>query len=295
MKTTLKMVIFSLIATVLFLVPNVCKADVTTVADEDSLKEALANNAVISLEDDITLTGPIEITNSITINGNGHTIKGAEGFTSTTANKSLFTASNGGSLTLTNVKLANSPKYGVQAYVGGTVTLNGVTISNCAYGAVLVNGGTLDVKSVTFGSNGNNTGIEVSTSKGAAGQNAVPKIIMDGEIKAGDDCNIFYLATDENDATTKVQIENNSSEQKILFTEDGSIVLADSENNLVFKSNAKDTLQVIGETEVYTPNAPKAEAKEKDSTPKTGSVNYVAITLSIMAIAGSAVLVMKKL
>ena len=144
------------------------------VSDGTALQNAIANaenGDVITLEQSITLDGKVELTSGveITIDGANHTITGNRAATgAVTDNITLITASlDGSKINLKNVTLKDSPKYGVQAYNGGYVSLENVTIENCKYGAVLVNGGTVEVISLNLGYNGENSnnGIELSKSK----------------------------------------------------------------------------------------------------------------------------------
>src|SRR5699024_860215 len=103
------------------------------VNDENSLRSAVESadsGATITLSDNITVTQPIVIAKELTINGNGHTVTGDSSWTSTSGNQTMFTAQLGSAkLRLQNINLKNGPKYGVQAYDGGTVILEGVYIT----------------------------------------------------------------------------------------------------------------------------------------------------------------------
>src|SRR5699024_9785767 len=119
-------------------------------------------------------------------------------------NKTLVTALYGAKINLVNVKLEDSPKYGVQAYDGAHVVLDGVTISNCNYGGVLANGGTIEIVDLNLEKNGTtaNNGIEISTSKYITSGN-VATLIMNGKLSSTETENVIYFASDENDNTTE--------------------------------------------------------------------------------------------
>ena len=87
-------------------------------------------------------------------------------------NKTLISASVGSNVTLENLKLTSSPKYGAQAYNGGTLVLNNVDIRGCNFGGVLDNGGVVEIIDLTLGFNGTTTnGIEMGKGSSLEGQN----------------------------------------------------------------------------------------------------------------------------
>ena len=163
-------------------------ATTKTVNDETELRNAIneaTENDVIELSTDIVLKAPIEITDkNITINGKGNAITREETNWSPNGNNgTLISVGSKAKVELKNVTLKNSQKYGVQSYNGGYVILNGVTITNCGYGAVLANAGTVEVKDLTLQKNGtpNNNGIEIA--KGDATDEAnIPEVIMNGTL-----------------------------------------------------------------------------------------------------------------
>lgn len=242
MKRLRNLAVALVIGLVTFLtIPNVNALEVTS---ETELKNAILNandGEVITLKQNVTLTSPIETTKRITIDGNNFTIKGD--WNSTSGNQSLITALQGSEVTLNNVTLSNSPKYGVHVYDGGKAILNGVTIKDCNYGGILINAGTIEIRKLTLGYNGatENNGIEISKSKFITSNNN-PTIIMNGTITSDQTKNIIYLATDENDATTAVVLENTpTTTDKILVDkEEKSLVVTDENDYVKFESNKID-------------------------------------------------------
>ena len=138
--------------------------DAKEVASKEDLKDAISN---ANPGDTITLTQSIKLDdeNDILFTDKEITIEGAnEGITITgwrddevekpAGNQSIITALAGGNIHLKNLTLVDSQKYGVQAYDGGYVSLENVRIDNCRYGAVLLNGGTVEIISLSLGTNG---------------------------------------------------------------------------------------------------------------------------------------------
>ena len=230
MRNTIKIMLFSTI--VLFAIfgfSNKSNA-ATIVNDENSLRSAVESadsGATITLSDNITVTQPIVIAKELTINGNGHTVTGDSSWTSTSGNQTMFTAQLGSAkLRLQNINLKNGPKYGVQAYDGGAVILEGVYITGFNYGAVLVNGGNLEIKNLKLGYNGTgaNNGIEID--KGASATNN-PTVIMNGTLNSESKENVVRVA--DNGYLTEFTIDNkDNSDTKIVLS--GNKVLVTDKN-----------------------------------------------------------------
>lgn len=255
MNKTAKVLLFiAIIALSLMLVPSICNATDATAGTSEELVNAI-NNAqtgdTITLTDNITLETPITISGKdITINGDSYKITGT-GDKQTdpgTGNKSLFTVMTNSKVIFTNIILANSPKYGVQSYDGGYVILDNVTITNCSYGGVLVNAGTVEIVDLTLEANGknNDNGIEISKGKSVTSEN-VPSLLMNGTISATNQENVIYLASDPNDATTEIVIENTENTTNKLLLDGNKIVVTDSNNNVVYESNEKDGVAMEGD------------------------------------------------
>lgn len=225
---------------------NVLSAGDKLIEDINNAKD----NDVIKLTGDVTLTKAIEVAGkNITIDGNGYSIKGTSDLVGgSPANKTLVTALTGAKINLVNVNLENAPKYGVQAYDGGYVSLNGVTISNCAFGGVLVNGGTIEVIDLSLGKNGTgaNNGIEISKSKNIVSDNQ-PTLIMNGTLESTESENVIYLASDDNDATTEIIIENTESTTNKILSNGNKIVVANENNEVIFESNENNNVVIDGD------------------------------------------------
>ena len=255
----MKKLVLSLIVllTALIFIPSFCQAKTTSVNSEADLKSAIQNATAgdtITLSTDIYLTSPIEITDkNFTINGNGHTIsKSDSGWNNSGPNGTLITAGKGAKITLRNLSLKNSAKYGVQAYNGGYVILDGVTISNCAFGGVLANAGTVEVINLNLGKNGTgaNNGIEIAQGESLEEVDSAPKLVMNGKLTSSEKENVVYLAT--NDNLKNFEVENTDSTEYKVLTSGNQVVIADENNNVLFTSNANSNVEVEGDD--YTPN-----------------------------------------
>ncbi len=242
MREVKKIVFFLIIIVALLLLPSICKATDYTVADEDTLRntlESAVTGDVITLTKDIVLTSPITITDKIIeINGNGHSISADDTWTSgTQGNQSLLTISTGANVTLRNLTLRDSKKYGVQAYDTGYVILDGVTLIDNNYGGVLVNGGNLEIVDVDLGRNGeeNNVGIEIS--KGESAQRD-PVIIMNGRLSSSESENVIWIA--QNDNLDKFTLENTEETEYKLFSTGNQVLVADENNQIIYASNESE-------------------------------------------------------
>ncbi len=264
MRNARKVVLFAILFLASFIVaPNFVHADTKTAQNETQLLSAIdeaTEGQVINLSSNIVLTKPIEINNGkvITINGNGNTItRAAEGYQPVGSNSTLLTAGGKGTmLHLMNVKLIGSEKYGVQAYNEGYVSLDGVTISDCAYGGVLVNAGTVEVKNLVLNRNGDpakgNNGIEIAKSSSLQNPDATPVLVMNGSLTSSETENVIFLAV--NDSLTEFEVKNEEGTQDKLFISGNKVIVTDANNNVKFVSNenAKEGLDLVGSD--YVPN-----------------------------------------
>ena len=237
MKKTKKLILFfTIMIASLFAIPTLSNA-ATTVNDEESLNSAISSSdsgSTITLENDITVTKPIVIQKELTIDGNGHSVIGAESWTSTSGNQTMFTAQLAeGKLTLKDIKLRNGPKYGVQSYDGATVILDNVSITDFKYGGVLANGGKVEVKNLHLGYNGtgSNNGIEIS--KGASATNN-PTLVMNGVLLTDNNENTIHIS--ENDSLTDFTITNTENTTNKIVISGSSVVLTDKNDNVITES-----------------------------------------------------------
>ena len=241
MKNTIKIIVFFIILLgSLFIIPNLSNA-ATPVTDETSLNEAVSSadsGATITLQNDITVTKPIVIQKELTIDGNGHNVVGDNSWTSTSGNQTMFTAQFAeGKLTLKDINLKNGPKYGVQSYDGATVILDNVSISGFKYGAVLVNGGKVEVRNLHLGYNGtgSNNGIEID--KGASATNN-PTLVMNGVLTTDTNENAIRVA--ENGHLTDFTITNTPNTTNKVVLSGDKVVLTDKDNNVIAESTIPD-------------------------------------------------------
>ena len=254
MKNIKKIIIFNILLIIaLILLPNFCNAETKTIDNETDLINAIneaENGDIIELSKDIILTKPLGITNkTLTIDGKGFTISREDtNWTPDGDNSTLITAGLPGTkLTLVNLKLTNSEKYGVQAYDGAYVILDGVTISNCGFGGVLVNAGTVEVRNLTLNKNGSdsNNGIEIAKGKGVYSENSNPKLIMNGTLSSTEDDNVIFIAI--NDNLTKFEVENTESSPNKIFVDDNKVVVTDSNDKVLFESNKVENISISGD------------------------------------------------
>ena len=233
------------------------------VTDEITFKDAL-NSAVtgdtIVLNNSITVTSkdnaPKITDKEITIDGKNFTITGwRDEQGSTSGDQTIITAGSNGKIHLKNVTLTNSQKYGVQAYDGGYVSLENVRIENCRYGAVLLNAGTVEVISLSLGTNGENAnnGIEVSKSINLADSDNQPSIVMNGTLTSDVTENVIRFADDANDGTTGFIIENTENTIDKILVNGKTAVVTDATNEIKYQSNELQQGATF-EGEEYTPN-----------------------------------------
>ena len=240
MKNTIKMMLFfALIMLALLALPCISNAAETeTATDESTLISAIQNvddGGTVEIQNNITITQPIVIQKTLTIDGNGYTLAGSTDWTSTSGNQTMFTAQFAvAKLTLKDIDLNNGPKYGVQAYDGGTVILNNVSITGFRYGGVLVNGGNVEVIDLHLGYNGTgaNNGIEID--KGAAATNN-PTLTMNGTLTSDSTENVVRPATNGNLTEFTVTNTENTTDKVVIA---GDKVLLTDENNTVISESA---------------------------------------------------------
>ena len=267
------------------------------VDNETDLRNAIkdaSNGDVIELSKDIKLTSPIEISEkTITINGNGNTIsKEDSNWSPNGSNGSLITSGIEAKLTLSNVILKNSQKYGVQAYNGGYVILDGVTITNCGYGAILVNAGTVEFRDLTLQKNGtpNNNGIEIAKGDAVAEANS-PVVIMNGKISSTEKDNVIYVA-DNNPNLKNFEVKNTDDTINKIFVDDGKVVLTDSNNKVLYTSNKIKNIEVEGED--YDEQTMKEDKDEQDKTPKTGIESNLELAIFIMILSTISIIALRR-
>lgn len=296
MKTCKKIILFLVaIALCLVLSNGFCLAATRTVGTEQDLISAIndsVNGDVIELSNDIALTKPIEITGkSITILGNGHTVTRIDtNWTPNGSNGTLITVGgNGSTLTLVNMTLTGSQKYGAQSYNGAHLILDSVNVSGNGFGGVLVNAGTLEIKNLTLGKNGNpsNNGIEIAKGSGVTGDNN-PILIMNGRLSSSEKENVIYLA--ENDELISFEVRNTDSTTNKILVQGHKVVITDENNVILYESNENSNVNATGteyvenkEPEIQTPATEEPtttpETTKPHTTPKTGVENHLGITI----------------
>jgi hypothetical protein len=145
-------------------------AELTIVSSESDLIAAVqVDGNRITLGSDIEVSSPLMVTGSnVTIDGGSqYSISAADNFQWAGKDGCIITVK--GSATLQDLTVAGSEsaneKYGVQVYGSGAVMeLRGVTIRDCGWGAMMVNGGSARADGLVLKNNG--WGIEVDNGVG---------------------------------------------------------------------------------------------------------------------------------
>ena len=249
MKNSIKFTLFSIaIIFMSFLIPNSSKA-VTPVTDEESLNSVISSadvGATVTLQNNITVTKPIVIAKELTIDGNGYTVTGSSDWTSTSGNQTMFTAQfSAAKLTLKNINLKNGPKYGVQSYDGATVILNNVSITGFKYGAVLANGGNVEVQKLHLGYNGTNSNNGIEIDKGASATNN-PTLTLNGVLTTDTNENVVRVA--ENGHLTEFTVTNTPNTTNKVVIAGTKVVLTDSSDNVISETTIPDKATANADT-----------------------------------------------
>lgn len=254
----IKTIVFILVVSLLSIIFNPIFSDATTysVTDESTLTEAVSSakdGDVITLSNSISLTKPLEIKEKIiTINGNNHTIsKSDDTFTPNGANATLITAGQKSTVTLTNLTLEKSQKYGAQSYDGGYLILDNVTIQDCEYGGVLLNAGTGEIRNLNLKHNGredSNNGIEIGKSAAISDSPNDPLLKMNGTLTSTETENVIFVAI--NDKLADFDVVNDENTTNKVFLNGNQIVVTDANNNILYTSNEidEDKINVEGTT-----------------------------------------------
>ena len=140
-------------------------AGITT---EDALKEAISNaataeNKIVTLDGDIDLTSQLTINTSITLNGNGHTIKANNASWSTDNSSKHLVSIEAGSneVTFNDVVFdCNNQADNIQVYKSSDVTFNNITVQNSksTYADMIVNASSVTVTGTLTASKSINVG-----------------------------------------------------------------------------------------------------------------------------------------
>lgn len=282
--------LFAFVAICLFVTPIVTRAaevdyefddgssvTATEVGTYTELKAALEAGENVSLTNDITVEKPISVIVAgkaagklVYIFGENHTISG-EGMTNEGANGSIITAHAGTLLYFFDTTITKANKYGLQAYNTGTIVVNNVTITDCNYGAILVNGGGLVVASVTMGNNGahpGGNGIELGK---ASGLTKDPLLVMAGTINLlpGNQTSAITLA--ENDSLQDPKIVNNDGTKEKLEFKDNKLNVLAADGTVKYQSNelkAGATLEVTsGPSYIPIISVPNKDNNNENVTP----------------------------
>lgn len=263
-------IFFLLLFSSLLIFTNISNAAETENAtNESDLISAIQNvddGGTVKIQNNITVTGPIVIQKTLTIDGNGYTISGSTDWTSTSGNQSMFTAQlAAGRLTLKNINLNNGPKYGVQSYDGATVILNNVSIEGFRYGGVLVNGGNVEVIDLHLGYNGTNANNGIEIDKGAYATNN-PTLTMNGILTSDSNENLVRVA--DNGYLTEFTINNTENTENKVVIAGNKLVLTDENNNVISETNVPEKVTSNTDTEAIVITLINGEKSEKIATEK---------------------------
>lgn len=263
-------IFFLLLFSSLLIFTNISNASETENAtNESDLISAIQNvddGGTVKIQNNITVTGPIVIQKTLTIDGNGYTISGSADWTSTSGNQSMFTAQlAAGRLTLKNINLNNGPKYGVQSYDGATVILNNVSIEGFRYGGVLVNGGNVEVIDLHLGYNGTNANNGIEIDKGAYATNN-PTLTMNGILTSDSNENLVRVA--DNGYLTEFTINNTENTENKVVIAGNKLVLTDENNNVISETNVPEKVTSNTDTEAIVITLINGEKSEKIATEK---------------------------
>lgn len=296
-KLTLMMMSFAFALLALPMVGHASEADAKEIKTYEELVTAAKTGGEYKLTADITMVGqkPIEVTKSMVLYGGDHTIDGTDMVRSETGNGSIITAHEGTVVELYGLKLKNANKYGVHAYNGGTVSVHGVIIENCKYGAVLVNGGSLVVGDLSMKDNGEHpggNGIEIGKGSDVT-YDPVISVVGNVTVEAGTQTNAIALA--ENDNLTTVSIVNVEGALNTLAIEDGKLVIKDENGATKYESNkpANKEITLVDETDIEEPTptpipnpgdteTPADEVAAENPNTYDGILGYV--TLAVLGV-----------
>lgn len=292
----MKKLLFLIVAAIVVVtVPNVKAAEnCEEISSFEELKTALNNKCstiTLSKSANIDVTEAIGIGYKVEIVGNESTIKWTgetDSQLQPQVNATIITSINGGDVTISNVTIKDSRKYGLQAYNGGKLTIDNVKIENCNYGAVLVNGGDVTVKSLTMKDNGEKpggNGIEIGR---ASADYATPKLTLDGTVTVEGDTQTNYVTIAENDKDLiSFEVENTPSSAYKLEIKDNKVIIVNQEGKIIAESNkAPETVVNIKGTEYVEPTINTTEeVKDNTKNPNTSDT----IIYSIIAIVISAI------
>lgn len=292
MKNVLKTLVFTF-ALLFMLVPVVHAEEnllenAVEVGTEEELVAALAEGKNIVLTQDIAVTKPLHAKSDLTIYGAGFTLSADPTFTTDTAdrNGSLLTVHKDAIVSLIDIVITNNAdasKYGLQAYLGGFV-LQDVTIENCKWGAILVNGGGIAINSLTL--NNNPWGIEFGMGDGVE---EVPGIVMNGEIIVGDNQEkVLWLA--ENDNLTGIEYANLEGTKMVLSSDGATLALTAEDGSQIISNELADKDLTFEEVDMgeEEPTEPTTLVEPSEENPDTGDISIMFIaTLAVLGTLGT--------
>ena len=266
-------------------VPALCQAatyEVNTSEDLIAKASTTISGDTIKLTDNVALTEPVEfVGKNLTIDGGNFTIsRNTNNWSTHSNNATLLTVGAGGKLTLKNVTITGSEKYGAQAYNGGHLILDNVKVENCDYGGIISNAGTVEVVNLSLGKNGTgaNNGIEIAK---ADGLTTDPKLIMNGKVTSTEKDNVVYIAQN-NPALKEFDVENTENSEYKVAIDGNKVVILDENNSVLYASNSADNVTIDGaKLADVVKDEPKEEPK-KDKTPKTGVEDNIGLAISVL-------------
>ena len=265
------------------------------ISDYEGLKAAFENGGEYTLTEDIVINEPLTSGKDVTIYGNDHVIKPIDDANTVWPgpNKTLVTSELTGTITLNGVVLEGAPKYGVQAYNGGHVVLNGVVIRNSGFGAVSINGGILTINHLVMENNA--YGIEFGIGSGVTG---VPTLVMDGVLEGKDQVDPITVDTTQITADKTITVENTLGTSQTIDLVDNKVTIKNTDGTVAFESNEllEGTKVTVNNEEPIIPEEPtedkKDEVKDEEENPKTS--DGIVLVAGVLVISAVVAIVAKK-
>ncbi|MEG2329396.1 right-handed parallel beta-helix repeat-containing protein [Anaerorhabdus sp.] len=219
-----------------------------------SLEEAILGadaGSTIEIQKDLNIAAPIAIKKNLILDGKGKTLTAT--YTGTSGDKTILTS--WAAVTIKNMTLKNSPKYGIQVFGGDSNTkIENVIFDNNNYGAILINGGSAEVSDVKFEAS-QTTGIELGRGTNVT---TPSNLKISGKIEATNSDKAIY--TDLAQVTSHEQSAITSS-----FYE----VSTDSNGLITLKKDGVVAFVTAGNAKPVVPNKPNTPSTWDDGGPFT--------------------------
>lgn len=238
------------------------KADVVTVNTEQELVDAVKSGgpSVIEIGGNITTTSRVNISRSLTINGNGKTISPKFSKTSNSNNAAIGISGAASTVTINNLIVDGSDGsslHGINVYVSNAV-LSDVTIKNFKKGTLfsveyglIINGSRVIVNNIT--TSGNDRGVNVDRGSGVE---ITPLLTINGRSSHGESIAIYvdsgnksYIVdTNSQYDTTKGTTQKN---YKLKAAPTAPVITAPSEDQILDSTLTAITWDKVADAATY--------------------------------------------